>query len=73
MLSAIVERLDRLLANLLLAGARRRWPLLALVPPRLLRPVIMPTARRVRLLVAGGALVCSLIALAALAPLVTLR
>jgi hypothetical protein len=40
--------LDRLLASLMIAGARRTWPALRLVPSPWLRPLVAPTARRVR-------------------------
>ena len=56
----LVGTLDRLLANVLLAGAGRRWPLLRLVPRRWLRPLLMPTARHLRSSLARGAMLTSL-------------
>lgn len=61
-----VGTLDRLLANVLLAGARRRWPLLSLVPARWLRPLLMPTAARMRNLVARSLLLVALPATASI-------
>jgi hypothetical protein len=37
-----------MLADRLLILARRRWPLLGLLPRRWLYPLFMPTARRMR-------------------------
>ena len=59
-----VGMLDRLLANVLLAGARRNWPLLRLVPERWLRPLLMPTARHLRCSLARSATFLSLAGIA---------
>jgi hypothetical protein len=45
MLSA---RLDRRIADLMLAGARRRWPLLRFLPRRCARQLVLPTATLAR-------------------------
>jgi hypothetical protein len=45
---AALRAIDRLLVSLLLAGARRGWPVLRLVPASWLRPLLAPTARRLR-------------------------
>jgi hypothetical protein len=60
----IVGTLNRLLADLLVAGARRRWPLLRLVPRRWLRPLLIPTARQLRSSLACVAVFMSLAAIA---------
>jgi hypothetical protein len=62
--NALARVVDRLLVRLLLAGARRRWPLLRLVPSSWLRPLLAPPARRLRRPLGRGALWLS-IALAA--------
>jgi hypothetical protein len=67
----IAGRLDRLLAGALLARARRRWPLLTLLPSSWLRPLLLPTARHVRSSLTPGAVVVSLIAIATIAEIVT--
>jgi hypothetical protein len=48
MLIALVARLDRCIADLMLARARRRWPLLRLVPRPCIRAVILPAATLAR-------------------------
>jgi hypothetical protein len=40
--------IDRRVADVIVAGARRNWPLLTLVPRAWVRPVVLPTARRLR-------------------------
>jgi len=47
-LSALAARVDRQLADLMLARARRRWPLLRLVPRTCSRPLILPAATLAR-------------------------
>jgi hypothetical protein len=59
MLSALADRLDRRLANIILARARRRWPLLTLIPARWLGPLASPLATRLRRSLARGALTTS--------------
>jgi hypothetical protein len=59
MLSALADRLDRRLANIILARARRRWPLLTLIPARWLGPLASPLAVRLRRSLARGALTTS--------------
>jgi hypothetical protein len=66
----VVGRLDRLLAGALLAGARRRWPLLNLVPASWLRRLLLPTARQLRSSLTRGAVFISLTAVATIAALV---
>jgi hypothetical protein len=61
----LVGTLDRLLVSVLLAGARRRWPLVRLVPRRWVRPLLMPAARRVRASLARAAMFVSLAVIAA--------
>jgi hypothetical protein len=45
---SVPHAIDRLLVSLLLGGARRGWPVLRLVPASWLRPLLAPTARRLR-------------------------
>jgi hypothetical protein len=47
-LSVLFARLDRRIADLMLARARRRWPLVRLVPRTCVRPLILPAARVAR-------------------------
>lgn len=44
MLRILFARVDRRIADLMLARARRRWPLLRLVPRTYVRQVILPAA-----------------------------
>ncbi|MGZ4249256.1 MAG: hypothetical protein ACXVUE_13250 [Solirubrobacteraceae bacterium] len=44
MLRLLFARVDRRIADLMLARARRRWPLLRLVPRTCVRQVILPAA-----------------------------
>jgi hypothetical protein len=67
----IAGRLDRLLAGALLARARRRWPLLNLLPTSWLHRLLLPAARQVRSSLTRGAVFISLIAVATIAGLVT--
>lgn len=71
MRAAVTPLIDRLLVRLLLAGARRRWPLLRLVPSSWLRALLAPPARRLRRSLGQAALQLSL-ALAATGALVAL-
>ncbi len=48
MLRVLFARVDRRIADLMLARARRRWPLLRLVPRPCVRQVILPAARVAR-------------------------
>ena len=59
MLSALADTLDRQLANVILARARRRWPLLTLIPTGWLGPLASPRATRLRRSLARGALTTS--------------
>ena len=59
MLSAIADRLDRRLAKIIMARARRRWPLLTLIPASWLGPLASPLATRLRRSLARGALTAS--------------
>jgi hypothetical protein len=52
--------IDRLLVRLLLAGARRRWPLLRLIPSSWLRSLLAPPAHRLCRPLGRGALWLSL-------------
>jgi hypothetical protein len=68
----LAGKLDRLLGDMLLTGARRRWPLLSLVPARWLRPLLLPAARRLRISLARGAMFTSLAAITTAAALLLL-
>jgi hypothetical protein len=46
--SALSAAIDRRLEALIIAWARRDWPALRLLPVRLLRPAVAPTALRLR-------------------------
>jgi hypothetical protein len=59
MLSALANRIDRGLAKIILAHARRRWPLLTLIPAGWLRPLASPLATRLRRSLARGAITTS--------------
>ena len=59
----IVGTLDRKLTSMLIAAARRRWPLLRLLPTRWLHPLLRPTARRLRRSLARAAMFTSLAAM----------
>jgi hypothetical protein len=48
--------IDKRLADLIVARARRSWPLLSLVPRSWIRPVVQPTATRLRRALARGGL-----------------
>jgi hypothetical protein len=56
----VARLIEKLLVRLLLAGARRRWPVLRLVPSSWLRPLLAPPARRLRRPLGQGALWLSL-------------
>jgi hypothetical protein len=43
-LTVLSARVDRRIADLMLARARRRWPLLRLLPRRCARQLILPAA-----------------------------
>jgi hypothetical protein len=47
-LTVLSARVDRHIADLMLARARRRWPLLRLVPSTFARRLILPTATLAR-------------------------
>jgi hypothetical protein len=48
MSSGLNAVIDRRLRDLIVAWSRRQWPVLRLVPARWLRPVVAPTALRLR-------------------------
>jgi hypothetical protein len=56
MLGSVAGLIDTLLVRLLMAGARRRWPLLRLVPSSWLGSLLAPPARRLRCSLGHGAL-----------------
>ncbi len=64
--TVVLGTLDRLLVAVLVAGARRRWPVLSLVPSRWLRPLLLPTARQARSSLGRGAMLISLALIAAI-------
>jgi hypothetical protein len=64
--------LDRLVASLLLVGACRTFPALRLLPSSWLRPLLLPTARRIRSGLARTVLPLALFAVAAIALLLAL-
>jgi hypothetical protein len=47
-LATLSTRVDRRIADLMLARARRRWPLLRLLPRTCARQLILPTATLAR-------------------------
>jgi hypothetical protein len=47
-LTVLSARVDRRIADLMLARARRRWPLLRLLPRRCARQLILPAATLAR-------------------------
>ena len=61
-LTVLFARLDRRIADLMLARARRRWPLLRLVPRPYIRAVILPAATLARKDVVRGAARLALLA-----------
>ena len=73
MFRALPGAIDRLLASVLLAGARRSWPLLGLVPSSWLRLLLAPTARRPRYSLARWAIALSTTVTAAIVLLALLR
>ena len=54
---AVGSAIDQRLANLILAAARRRWPLLKLIPAAWMRPLVAPAAARMRQALARAAVV----------------
>jgi hypothetical protein len=65
--------IDRRLEGLMVVWARRRWPVLRLVPVGLIRPVIKPTVVRLRVLVLLAALASAATAGSILALLILVR
>jgi hypothetical protein len=68
-LRVLFARVDRRIADLMLARARRRWPLLRLVPRTCVRQLILPAARvarqdAVRVVVLAAFLAAGLLVLA---------
>jgi hypothetical protein len=47
-LTVLSARVDRRIADLMLPRARRRWPLLRLLPRRCARQLVLPTATLAR-------------------------
>lgn len=47
-LRALLARVDRRIADLMLARVRRRWPLLRLLPRACVRQAVLPAARVAR-------------------------
>ena len=47
-LSALAVYVDRRIANVILARARRRWPVLRFVPVAWIRPLVVPAATLAR-------------------------
>jgi len=73
-LSSLTAAADRRLSDLILAGARRRWPLLRFVPARWLAPATGIAARRARRsLVRGAILVTPVIGCAIVVAAVLVR
>jgi hypothetical protein len=60
MRSALSSAIDRRLESLIVACARRRSPVLRLVPARWIRPAITPTTVRLRRSLARGVLALAL-------------
>ncbi len=56
MRSRVSAAIDRQVANMIVAWARRRWPALGLVPACWIRPAVTPAAIRLRRLVSTAAL-----------------
>jgi hypothetical protein len=52
--------IDKRLEDLIVAWTRRQWPALRLVPARWLRPVVAPTALRLRRSLSRGVLTAAL-------------
>jgi hypothetical protein len=65
--------IDRRLEDLIVAWARRRWPLVRLVPVGWIRPVIKPTVVRLRVSLLRVALASALIVGSILALLILMR
>jgi hypothetical protein len=59
-LRTLPRAVDRLLVNVVLAGARAAWPLLRRVPASWLRPLLALRARRLRRSLVGSLLAPSL-------------
>jgi hypothetical protein len=62
MLTRVNAAIETQLADLMVAWARRRWPALRLVPPRWLRPMVIPAASRLRRAISAAALVAAAVA-----------
>jgi len=61
--------IDGRIEALIMAWVRRRWPLLRLVPARMMRPAVAPAASSLRRSILRGALVVALPAAVVLAAL----
>ena len=67
MLNVVVDAVDRRIEKRLLAGLRDTWPVLHVVPSAWLRPMLVPSARRLRRLLARALVAIALTVAAALA------
>jgi hypothetical protein len=65
--------IDRLVVRVLLAGAHASWPVLRLVPSQWLRPLLMPSARRLRRSLARAVLVPAVVLAGAVVAMTLLR
>jgi hypothetical protein len=60
MLSGLSGPIDSRLEDLIVAWARRQWPVLRLVPALWIRPAVAPTAVRLRRLLSRGVLAAAM-------------
>jgi hypothetical protein len=58
--SGLSAPIDSWLEDLIVAWARRHWPVLRLVPARWIRPAVAPTALRLRRLLSRGVLAAAM-------------
>ena len=66
MLKVVVDAVDGRIEKRLLAGLRDTWPVLHVVPSAWLRPMLVPSARRLRRLLARALVAITLTGGAAL-------
>jgi hypothetical protein len=66
MLKVVADAVDQRIEKRLLAAARHTWPVLHAVPSAWLRPVLVPSAKRLRRSLARGLLAITLTGGAAL-------
>jgi hypothetical protein len=69
----VLSALDRRIATLILLQARRRWPLLSLVPAPWMRPLLAPAATRVRRSLTRAALALAVVTVVMASLLALLR